>query len=47
MILARHILREHIAPFVYSLVTITGLFLVDFVVQILDSILSNCLLYNI
>lgn len=47
MILARHILREHIAPFVYSLVTITGLFLVDFVVQILDSILSKGLPWRV
>ena len=41
MILARHILREHIAPFFYALFVITSLFLVDFVVQIMDSILSK------
>lgn len=41
MILARHILREHVAPFLYALVVITGIFLVDFVVQIMDSILSK------
>jgi len=41
MILARHILREHVAPFFYALFVITGLFLVDFVVQIMDSILSK------
>jgi lipopolysaccharide export system permease protein len=47
MILARHILREHIAPFIYSLVTITGLFLIDFVVQVLDSILSKGLPWRV
>lgn len=47
MILARHILREHIAPFFYSLVTITGLFLVDFIVQVLDSILSKGLPWKV
>ena len=47
MILTRHILREHIAPFVYALVVITGLFLVDFVVQILDSILTKGLPWKV
>ncbi|MEK7393243.1 MAG: LptF/LptG family permease, partial [Fibrobacterota bacterium] len=47
MILIRHILREHIAPFIYSLVVITGLFLVDFVVQILDSILTKGLAWRV
>jgi len=47
MILARHILKEHIAPFLYSLVTITGLFLVDFIVQVLDSILSKGLPWKV
>jgi lipopolysaccharide export system permease protein len=47
MILARHILREHIAPFFYSLITITGLFLIDFVVQVLDSILSKGLPWKV
>lgn len=47
MILIRHILREHVAPFVYSLVVITGLFLVDFVVQILDSILTKGLAWRV
>jgi len=47
MILTRHILREHIAPFIYALVVITGLFLVDFVVQILDSILSKGLPWKV
>lgn len=47
MILIRHILREHIAPFIYSLIIITGLFLVDFVVQILDSILTKGLPWRV
>lgn len=41
MILARHILREHLAPFLYALFVITAIFLVDFVVQIMDSILTK------
>jgi lipopolysaccharide export system permease protein len=41
MILARYILKEHIAPFVYALFVITFLFLVDFLVRILSSILSK------
>lgn len=41
MILARHILREHVAPFLYALFVITAIFLVDFVVQIMDSILTK------
>lgn len=41
MILSRHILREHVAPFLYALFVITALFLVDFVVQMMDSILSK------
>lgn len=47
MILIRHILREHVAPFFYSLVVVTGLFLVDFVVQILDSILTKGLAWKV
>lgn len=47
MILARHILREHVAPFLYALFVITGLFLVDFVVQIMDSILSKGLDWHV
>jgi len=47
MILARHILREHIAPFFYALFVITAIFLVDFVVQIMDSILSKGLDWHI
>lgn len=41
MILAKYILREHVAPFVYSLFVITFLFLVDFLIRILSSILSK------
>ena len=47
MILTRHILREHVPPFIYALVVITGLFLVDFVVQILDSILTKGLAWRV
>lgn len=47
MILVRHILREHVAPFLYALFVITGLFLVDFVVQIMDSILSKGLDWHV
>lgn len=41
MILTRYILREHVAPFLYALFVITFLFLVDFIVRILSSILSK------
>lgn len=41
MILARYILKEHIAPFFYALFVITFLFLVDFLIRILTSILSK------
>ena len=41
MILSRYILKEHIAPFVYALFVITFLFLVDFLIRILSSILSK------
>lgn len=41
MILARYILREHLAPFLYALFVITFLFLVDFLIRILTSILSK------
>lgn len=47
MILDRHILREHVAPFVYALFVITAIFLVDFVVQIMDSILSKGLDWHV
>jgi lipopolysaccharide export system permease protein len=41
VILARYILREHVAPFFYSLFVITFLFLIDFLIRILSSILSK------
>lgn len=41
MILAKYILREHVAPFLYSLFVITFLFLIDFLIRILSSILSK------
>lgn len=41
MILSRYILKEHIAPFFYALFVITFLFLVDFMIRILSSILSK------
>ncbi len=41
MILARYILKEHIAPFLYALFVITFLFLIDFLIRILASILSK------
>ena len=47
MILARYILKEHIAPFLYALFVITFLFLIDFLVRILTSILSKGLGWHI
>ncbi len=41
MILARYILKEHIAPFVSALCVITFLFVIDFLVKILDNVLSK------
>ncbi len=41
MKLAWYVLKEHIAPFFYSLLLITFLFLIQFLVQILDNILSK------
>lgn len=41
MILVRYVLKELIAPFVASLFGITFLFVVDFLVKILDSVLSK------
>lgn len=41
MILARYILREHLAPFFYALFVITFLFLIDYIIRILSSILSK------
>lgn len=47
MILARYILKEHIAPFLYALFVITFLFLVDFLMRILTSILSKGLAWQV
>ncbi len=47
MILARYILREHVAPFLYSLFVITFLFLIDFLIRILSSILSKGLEWQV
>jgi lipopolysaccharide export system permease protein len=41
MILARYILKEHVAPFFYALFVITFLFLIDFLIRILSSIISK------
>lgn len=41
MILARYILKEHIAPFISALFVITFLFVIDFLVKILDNVLSK------
>lgn len=41
MILVRYVLKEHIAPFMAALFVITFLFVVDFLVNILDSVLSK------
>ncbi len=41
MILAKYILREHAAPFFYALFVITFLFLVDFLIRILSSVLNK------
>lgn len=47
MILAKYILKEHVAPFLYSLFVITFLFLVDFIIRILSSILSKGLEWRV
>ena len=41
MILVRYVLKELIAPFLASLFGITFLFVVDFLVKILDNVLSK------
>ncbi|PBC68544.1 LptF/LptG family permease [Fibrobacter sp. UWS1] len=41
MILVRYVLKEHIAPFLLALFVITFLFVVDFLVTILDNVLSK------
>ncbi len=47
MVITRYILREHIAPFCYALFVITFLFLVDFLIRILSSILSKGLEWKV
>ena len=47
MILARYILKEHIAPFISALFVITFLFVVDFLVKILDNVLSKGISFSI
>jgi len=47
VILAKYILREHMAPFLYSLFVITFLFLVEFLIRILSSILSKGLEWRV
>ncbi len=41
MILVRYVLKEHVAPFLMALFVITFLFVIDFLVNILDSVLSK------
>lgn len=41
MILVRYVLKEHIVPFLAALFVITFLFVIDFLVNILDSVLSK------
>ncbi len=41
MILYVYILKEHILPFIYSIGVITFIFIMDLVIQLLDSILSK------
>ena len=47
MVLTRYILKEHIAPFCYALFVVTFLFLVDFLIRILSSILSKGLEWKV
>ena len=47
VILAKYILKEHIAPFCYAIFVITFLFLVDFLIRILSSILSKGLEWQV
>jgi lipopolysaccharide export system permease protein len=41
MILTKYILKEHIGPFFGALIIITFLFLIDFMVHLMDSVLSK------
>ena len=47
MVLTRYILKEHLAPFCYALFVITFLFLIDFLIRILSSILSKGLEWRV
>lgn len=47
MILAKYILKEHVAPFCYALFVITFLFLVNYLIGILNSILSKGLEWKV
>ncbi|MBF0432961.1 MAG: LptF/LptG family permease [Fibrobacteria bacterium] len=46
MKLSLYVLREHFAPFLYSLCIITFLFVIDFLVKLLDAILSKGLAFT-
>jgi len=41
MILSRYIIREHSAPFFYALFVVTFIMVIDFIIHLLDSILSK------
>jgi lipopolysaccharide export system permease protein len=47
VILAKYILKEHVAPFCYALFVITFLFLVNYLIGILNSILSKGLEWKV
>lgn len=47
LILVRYILREHIAPFIAALSVITLLFVVDFMVTLLDNVMNKGLPWKI
>lgn len=47
MLLVRYIIREHLAPFFAALFVITFLFVVDFLVHLLDSVFSKGLPFQI
>jgi lipopolysaccharide export system permease protein len=47
MILVRYVLKEHLAPFLAALFVITFLFVVDFLVHLMDSIFSKGLPFQV
>lgn len=47
MILARYILKEHLAPFITALFVITFLFVVDYLVKLLDNVLSKGIPFSV